>query len=264
MRTQHSLGAARSGAREAQVEPRGGFPGRSTARPRRHVTRARLTAALVAPALALAASTSPHAPAWLGVGEASAQTPPEPTPPLEPREPRARDVPSPPRAASPFDKKLGGSGYAVAVTGSYSGVGVGGRLRWEMFRFFGIELFGEGVLVESRAGVRHDYPVGFHLFSPFRLGERVRLRPLAGMCASFSFVEPSTPGGVRADDVLFGVHGGVGLEVALASFLSAFADVKGTTYLGHARTAQGYTGDVGERLEPYVLAQGSLGLSLHL
>lgn len=226
----------------------------------------RASALAGATSLALACTST-----WLDPRGALAAEPPAPAPPTAPHASvpplearRAPDAPAAPKSASPFDKKIGGSGYAVAVTGAYSGVGLGGRLRWEMFRFFGVELFGEGLLVESRAGVRHDYPVGFHLFSPFRLGERVRLRPLAGMCAAFSFVEPSAPGGVRADDVLFGVHGGVGLEVALASFLSAFVDAKGTTYLGHGRTTQGYTGDVGEKLEPYVLAQGSLGLSLHL
>ena len=88
---------------------------------------------------------------------------------------------------SPFDRTFGISSYATGWHGAYGGVGVGGRLRYEAFPFLGLDLFGEALLVPVPHGLRHDHPVGFNLYVPFRVGQVVRLRPLLGMCVTPSF-----------------------------------------------------------------------------
>lgn len=167
------------------------------------------------------------------------------------------------REVSPYERTFGVGAYATGWGGAYGGAGVGGRLRIEPWRFIGADLFGEALVVQTPSGVRHDHPVGFHLYMPIRFGERVRLRPLVGMCVVASFIEPSEPGAPRADDVLVGAHVGAGLDLALHSRLSFFAEAKGVVWMGHDRSVQGWTGAVGNEVQPFVVAQAQLGLMVH-
>lgn len=155
-------------------------------------------------------------------------------------------------------------GYATGWEGSYLGGGIGGRIRWEPFDLLGVEVFAEHLMVESRGGSRHDHPVGFNLYVPLWLAEDLRLRPLFGFCAVLSFMEPDNEGAPTAEDVLFGVHAGAGIEWAALRDLSLFVDLQAVGWLGHDRTAQGWTGDVGEELTPTGVVQASMGLQIHL
>jgi hypothetical protein len=163
-----------------------------------------------------------------------------------------------------FEHPFGLGAYTVAQTGDYDSVGVGGRLRFEPLPWIGLDLFGEIHAVDWPGSFRHDYPVGFNLYVPISLTEWLRVRPLAGLCAAFSFIEPASHGGPRADDVLFGAHGGLGLEAAFGTELSAFVDAQSVLWFGHDRTVQGWQGDVAEEVEATTLYQVSLGLTLHL
>jgi hypothetical protein len=167
------------------------------------------------------------------------------------------------KKVSPYDRSFGLGGYATGWSGVYGGAGVGGRLRIEPWRFVGVDLYGEALLVQAPSGLRHDHPIGFHLYVPFRFGERVRLRPLVGMCAVASFIEPAEPGAPRADDVLVGAHLGVGVDLALHSRLSFFAEAKGVAWMGHDRSVQGWTGSVSNQVQPFLVAQAQLGLMVH-
>ncbi len=172
-------------------------------------------------------------------------------------------APDAPRAT--FDENLGVGFYGTGWLGAYPGAGVGGRIRWEPFDLLGIDLFGEALLVENPGGggLRHDYPIGFNLFVPIDLGEHVRLRPLFGFCAVFSLIEPASEGAPRADDVLFGIHGGAGVEWSPLRHFSFFLDVQATGYLGHDRSSQGWTGEVSEDYATFGLVQASLGTQVH-
>ncbi|MFO0548599.1 MAG: hypothetical protein U0271_09440 [Polyangiaceae bacterium] len=172
----------------------------------------------------------------------------------------AEDAPS----LSTFDRMISLSAYGVGWAGAYSGGGAGGRLAIVPHKWFGLELFAEAVFVDSPGGFRHDHPVGFDMFVPIRLGERVRIRPLAGMCVVFSLQDPDQPDGPRSDDVLFGLQAGAGLDVALIDELSLFTDLKAIGYLGHDRSALGWSGSVGEEYRTFGLGQAILGLSVHV
>lgn len=167
------------------------------------------------------------------------------------------------REVSPYERTFGVGAYATGWGGAYGGAGVGGRIRIEPWRFIGADLFGEALVVQAPSGVRHDHPVGFHLYVPIRFGERVRLRPLLGMCVVASFIEPTEPGAPRADDVLVGAHVGAGVDLALHSRLTFFAEAKGVVWMGHDRSVQGWTGAVGNEVQPFVVAQAQLGLMVH-
>lgn len=164
---------------------------------------------------------------------------------------------------SPFDRTFGFGGYATGWAGAYGAAGVGARIRVEPLSWLGIDLFGEALVVESPSGLRHDHPIGFNLYTPFTFG-RFRVRPLLGMCVTFSFIEPTQAGAPRADDVLFGAHAGVGLEFALMSRLSIFLEGKGVVWAGHDRSVAGWTGAVDNEVKPFPVAQAQLGMTFHL
>ncbi len=179
----------------------------------------------------------------------------------------ARETPAvvaPAEIKSPFDRSFAIAGYGTSWAGSYAGAGVGGRIRIEPWTHFGIDLFGEALLVDTPHGLRHDHPIGFNLYVPLRLNEDWRFRPLLGMCVVASFIEAEKEGAPRADDVLVGAHAGAGVERAIGSRFSAFLEVQGSGWMGHDRAVQGWTGAVGNDLKPFAVAQAMLGLSAHL
>lgn len=167
------------------------------------------------------------------------------------------------RAGGPLQRDFAIAGYATGWEGSYGGAGVGGRIRVPLWSWAGLDLFSDAVLVESPVGTRHDHPVGFNVFVPIRLSTNARLRPFLGMCAVFSMIEPENDNVPRADDILFGAHLGVGVEVGFAGAWSWFADVKGTGYVGHDREVAEWTGGVDGDYGMIGVVQGSTGLQAH-
>ena len=162
-----------------------------------------------------------------------------------------------------FEREFAIAVYATGPTGSYHAGGVGGRLRWEPFDFLGVEAYLEATIVDwPGGGFRHDYPNGFNVYVPIRFDD-LRLRPYLGFCDILSFVEPEQEGAPRADDVLFGVHGGLGAELAVHRMWSVFADAQANVYMGHDRTAEGWTGGVEEELTFFWNVQLNLGVQLH-
>jgi hypothetical protein len=175
------------------------------------------------------------------------------------------EAPAPePRPGNAFDQPFAIGGYTQGWLGAYDAAGLGGRARWEFFQHkLGVETFAEALIVDWPDGAsRHDIPIGFSLYAPLALGRRVRLRALAGFCAVFSFIEPAQQGAPPSNDVLFGVHGGVGIEVALAGPFTWFADAQAVWYLGHDRTAEDWSGAVSGSLGQAVVFQPTTGLQL--
>lgn len=169
-----------------------------------------------------------------------------------------------PSAASAFDRPWAVGVYGTGWEGAYGAGGIGGRLRWEFFQGgLGVEVFGESAIVETPAKLRHDHNVGFNLYTPFRLSDSWRIRPLLGFCATFSFVELDDPAASGADDILFGLHGGLGVEWALSSWFSVFLDVQAVGYAGHDRPLGSWTASLGDDLVITGLIQGNLGLQVH-
>ncbi len=163
-----------------------------------------------------------------------------------------------------FDRDLALAAYATGWEGAYLGGGLGGRARWEPLDWGGVELFSEHLIVETPRGSRHDHPVGFNLYVPIRLAYNLRFRPIVGGCAVFSFVDPDVEGAARADDILFGLHAGVGIEWAPLTSWSVFVDAQAIGYLGHDRTAQDWNGSVSEELGLLGVVQVAAGVQLHI
>jgi hypothetical protein len=165
--------------------------------------------------------------------------------------------------ASPFDRPAAVAGYATGWDGSYGAGGVGGRIRYEPGEKVGVDLFGESYLVATPTGIRHDHPVGFDLYAPISVGP-ARLKPLFGMCVVGSFIESKAEDAPGADDLLFGAHTGLGLEVPASDRASGFVEARTIGWLGHDRAVQGWSGSVSSTLRGFVVGQVDFGLTLHL
>jgi hypothetical protein len=165
---------------------------------------------------------------------------------------------------SAYQRPVAFGAYSIAWAGAYAAIGGGARARWEMVPELGVEVFAEALAVEHTGGVRHDHPIGFDLFVPITLTPWLRLRPLFGFCAVFSLVEPQEAHAPRADDILFGVHGGGGIELAVGTWVSFFLDLQANLWIGHDRAAQGWTGGIEDTYVPFGSGQIALGAQLHL
>lgn len=163
-----------------------------------------------------------------------------------------------------FDRPFALAAYASGWAGSYLAGGIGGRARWEPFDELGVEVFGEGHVVEWNAGIRHDHQIGFNLYVPITLEPWLRLRPLFGFCSVFSLVEPTDSASPRADDVLFGAHAGLGLELGVDDWGSFFVEAQAAVWAGHDRTQTRWTGVVEDTYAPFGTAQLIVGFSVHL
>jgi len=195
---------------------------------------------------------------------ATLDAPPSASPPALVAGPVSAETASTPAITSPFERMFAIGAYGTGWAGSYSGGGVGGRIRIEPWRYFGIDLFGEALVVETPHGVRHDHPIGFNIYVPLSLSPEWRFRPLLGMCVVASFIEAEQQGAPRADDVLVGAHVGGGFERALGPYLSVFAEAQGSVWMGHDRAVQGWTGAVGNDLKPFGVGQLMLGVTAHV
>ena len=173
-------------------------------------------------------------------------------------------VPSAESAPDAFDHRLAVSSYVVGTGGGYETAGVGGRVRWEFIPHrVGLDLYMDALVVDWPGAFRHDHPIGFSVYMPIAIGSRVRLRPLVGMCAVFSFIEPTEAGAPPSNDVMFGVHAGAGIEVSLFKYMSWFLDAQAIWYVGHDRTANDWSGAVSGALASTWVVQPSTGLQVH-
>lgn len=173
------------------------------------------------------------------------------------------EEPPPAPSGSPFDRTFALGVYGTGWLGAYGAGGIGGRLRWEPYEWLGVEVFGEALAVEWPGAFRHDWPVGFNLYVPIAITRELRLRPLFGFCAVFSLIEPPANHAPRADDILFGIHGGLGLEYALLDWLSAFVDVQAVGWVGHDRASSGWSADIEDSYTTFGVAQLTLGVTAH-
>ncbi|TNF26761.1 MAG: hypothetical protein EP329_20640 [Deltaproteobacteria bacterium] len=223
-----------------------------TSRPARLVSRA-LVAALALTLLAPAAAASPRA----------AYNPDDPDDPYVPHlfgpPPAVAAVEEEEKA---FDHDFGISAYYSRWAGSYDAGGVGFRIRWEPLDLFGVEVFSELLDVTVSHGTRINLPSGFNLYVPLELVSGFRVRALAGLCSMITF--DTAEGGSDSQDVQFGVHVGVGAEVALSSQLSLFLDATYQGYWGHARALDAWTAAVEDELSRMDNVQVGLGLQFHL
>jgi len=168
---------------------------------------------------------------------------------------------TPPRSA--FDRSWAIGAYASGWAGAYDAVGGGGRIRWEPFQLLGFEVFGEAHAVQWPGAIRHDHQLGFNMYVPIELTSWLRVRPLFGFCVVLSMIEPGESSTPRADDVLFGVHAGAGIEASIDTWASVFFDVQAAAYMGHDRSQGGWSGGVGGDYVPFGNVQGVLGVAVH-
>ena len=169
-------------------------------------------------------------------------------------------IPAPPQ---PFEPRFSLGLYALGWEAEYSGAGVGGRAGWQPLSWLGVEVFSEHLLVEHRDSSRHDHPIGFNLTFPIPIGDTLRLKPLFGFCAVFSFIDPVQPSGERADDVLFGAHAGLAAEMSLSERWSFFVELQGIAYVGHGRYVHGWSSAIDGTMRVWGTVQGAAGVQFN-
>jgi len=225
------------------------------------VTSPRPALALTLPGLGLALALLALAPATAFASPRYGEDPP----------PNSEDIdwpfyerPTVKQDIGPFDRSFGISAYYSRWAGAYDAGGVGFRIRWEPLELLGVEVFSEILDVTVPSGTRINVPSGFNLYVPLELLHGFRVRALAGLCAMFSF---DTGGGADApstQDIQFGVHVGLGAELAIVDQLSLFLDATYQGYWGHGHDVSQWTAAISDELSRRDAVQVGLGLQLHL
>lgn len=138
---------------------------------------------------------------------------------------------------------------ASSWVGPYSAPGAGGQIKLRPWQALGVELFSDNFAWRQSEAWRHDHVIGFSLYLPTLVaGEGWFLAPSGGACVDFRFAHPDRAGAPGTSDVLFGVHGGLMLEVFLLEGFSAQLNATGYAYLGHQTGVQGWSARVSNQL----------------
>jgi len=103
-----------------------------------------------------------------------------------------------------------------AWTGPYTSPALGGHLKLKPTEVVGFEGFMDHMLRLSDGIARHDHVIGFSMYTPALLGDhRWFLSPTVGACVDFRVDTPFRERGPSNTDILFGVHGGGMVELAV-------------------------------------------------
>lgn len=148
----------------------------------------------------------------------------------------------------------------VRVGEGYVFGGVGGQVRLRPFERIRVDLFFDNFIGSADGAMRHDHEVGTTLQYMLVSTERFVLYPMLGACAMWAMLSPhhDVPG---VSDVRFGLHAGIGAEVALGAGFSLALNVEAVPYLGHQMRAYDRTAFVENDLKVMPMGQANLGLS---
>ncbi|CAN5422804.1 hypothetical protein BH09MYX1_BH09MYX1_18710 [soil metagenome] len=137
--------------------------------------------------------------------------------------------------------------------------GVGGQVRFRPFERLRVDLFFDNFFGEADHAMRHDHEVGGTIQYAIVSTPRFVLYPILGACAMWAMLMPNEGPGVS--DIRFGLHGGIGAEVALGAGFSLALNVEAVPYLGHEMRAYDRTAFVDNTLKVMPMGQANLGFS---
>jgi hypothetical protein len=153
-----------------------------------------------------------------------------------------------------------------AWAGPYTAPAVGGQIKLRASRWVGLTGFADHTLRVDRGLARHDHVIGFSAYTPRLLGaDSWYVSPTVGACVDFRIDSPVGGSRLPANhDVLFGAHGGLTAEVALAPRWSAEVNAQGFAYVGNQQSTTDWTASASPGLHPSAVVQllGSLNLTL--
>lgn len=178
----------------------------------------------------------------------------------------ALDAP-PPSMESPSRPPAWGPTHPFAVTvrapvrlgEGYVFGGVGGQVRLRPFERLRLDLFFDNFMGQRDGTMRHDHEVGTTIQWALFSSERFVVYPMFGFCAMWAMLDPHDAPGVS--DIRFGIHGGVGAEVALGGGFSLALNVEAVPYFGHTMKAYDRTAFVENGMTVMPTGQANLGLS---
>ncbi len=146
----------------------------------------------------------------------------------------------------------GGDGYVQA--------GLGGMVRLRPFDLVRVELYFDNYFGQNGDAIRHDHEVGTSLQLALIHTPRFTAYPLVGACAMLAMLEPGQ-GNPGVSDVRFGVHAGIGAELALGEGFALLAQVETVGYVGHPMTAYSWTARVERNMAIYGVGEGLVALN---
>jgi len=158
--------------------------------------------------------------------------------------------------------KLALGARASGWMGPYAAPGAGGHIKVRPWEVLGIELFSDNFATRQREAWRHDHVIGFSLYAPSLIaGSGWFLAPTAGACVDFRFAHPDLAGAPSTSDVLFGVHGGLMLEVFLLEGFSAEFNATMYGYLGHQTGLERWSAKVSNGLSTSAVGLATAGVN---
>jgi hypothetical protein len=151
------------------------------------------------------------------------------------------------------------SAQALEAPMGISAVGLGSRIRFEPGRL-SIDVYGDRLMLDAGDGLRRQVPLGFTIGLPLGLTNRLSVRPQLGISALYSSFNALDSLDNRTEDLLIGLHGGAGLELALNHRISAFWDYSAVGYLSLVHNAGGLLGDYEQEKRRFGALQSAVGV----
>lgn len=148
-----------------------------------------------------------------------------------------------------------GSSYALA--------GFGGQLRLRPWRRLIIELYADNFVGSVHGALRHDHEVGGSLQYAIAGNDRWSLQPLLGACAMLAVQDAPQSSQSSVNDIHFGIHAGLGAEVALGAGFAFEAQAELIGYVGHDFTVYRWSTEVAPSLSLMWVAQANAGLNYY-
>jgi len=138
--------------------------------------------------------------------------------------------------------------------------GFGGHVRLRPYDRLRIELFFDNFFGQDGVAMRHDHEVGTTAQVVVLRYDRFIAYPMLGACAMLAMLDAGmdTP---MVSDVRFGVHAGLGAEVAVGAGFSLQLQVETVGYFGHEMKAYDRTAFVDRTMRVYPTGQAELGLN---
>lgn len=152
-----------------------------------------------------------------------------------------------------------------AWTGPYSSPALGGHIKLKPTRALGFEGFMDHTLRLADGIARHDHIIGFSIYTPLLVGaERWFLSPTGGACVDFRVDTPFRERGPSNSDILFGVHGGAMVELAVGRGWSLETNAQAYVYWGNAIATDAWSASASTGLHPTAVLHlaGSINYTL--
>lgn len=174
----------------------------------------------------------------------------------------AQEAPPPrPPAWGPTHPFAIGVRAPMRMGDGYTEGGFGGHVRLRPFDRLRLELFFDNFFGQNDVAMRHDHEVGTTAQLIVLRHDRFVAYPMLGACAMLAMLDPKQDATPGVSDVRFGIHAGLGAEVAVGAGFSLELQIETVGYFGHDMKAYDRTAFVDRTMRVFPTGQAELGLN---